>query len=166
MTSVAIAGCAGYVGQELLDRILAHPDLEPVALGSDSLAGRGAAALDPRLEDVDLPDFVAVAEALACGADLLFLCLPHERAAALTPPAVGVVVDLSGAHRLQEGGRYAGWYGWEHPAPAALRDWCYALPELFPPSGRLIANPGCYATAALLALAPLRGAIDPEVLTA
>jgi len=160
-TTVAIAGCAGYSGQETLDRVLSHPELEPVALGSDSLAGQPAERLDPRLTDAGLPDFVPVDDAIASEADLLFLCLSHERAAAVEPPPDTVVVDLSGAHRLRDEALYDHWYGFHHPQPAGLADWSYALPELFPPTGRLIANPGCYATAALLALAPLKDAIDP-----
>lgn len=160
MPTAAIVGCAGYTGQETLDRLLAHPQLEPVALGSDSLAGEPAAALDLRLNG-DLPPFVPNAEALASGADVVFLCLGHEEAAALEPPGGGIVVDLTGAHRLRDASLYAEWYGFEHPRPWTLADWSYAVPELRPPEGRLVANPGCYATAALLALTPLVGAIDP-----
>jgi N-acetyl-gamma-glutamyl-phosphate reductase len=158
VATVAILGASGYAGQEALDRALAHPELEVVALGSDSLAGETAAALDLRLNG-SLPRFVPNAEAAGAGADLLLLCLGHDRAAAFAPPAGAVVVDLSGAHRLQDTSLYAQWYGWEQPVANA--GWSYAIPELFPPAGRLIANPGCYATAALLALAPLRAAIDP-----
>ena len=64
VTSVAIIGCAGYTGQETLDRVLAHPALEPIALGSNSFAGRPASALDPRLNGA-LPAFVPNAEAAA-----------------------------------------------------------------------------------------------------
>jgi N-acetyl-gamma-glutamyl-phosphate reductase len=160
MHSAAILGAAGYSGQETLDRVLAHPDLELVALGSDSLVGQPASALDVRLNG-NLPAFVANEEALAAGADIVFLCVGHEAAAAIDPPAGTVVVDLSGAHRLPAE-LYPEWYGWEHPRPDALGDWCYALPEVRPPAGLLVANPGCYATAALLALAPLAGAIDPH----
>jgi N-acetyl-gamma-glutamyl-phosphate reductase len=161
MPTVSIAGASGYSGQETLDRVLAHPELEVVALGSDSLAGRPAATLDPRLaRNGALPAFVPNAEALAAGADAAFLCLDHERAAASEPPAEGVVVDLSGAHRL-DAAAYPEWYGFEHPRPAQLAAWSYGLPELAPPAGRLIANPGCYATAALLALGPLADAVDP-----
>src|SRR5215207_667326 len=105
MTSVAILGCAGYAGQETLDRVLAHPELEAVALGSDSLAGRPASTLDPRLNG-DLPPFVTNDEAAAAGADVLFVCLAHEDAAALDPPQAEVVVDLSGAHRLRDAALY------------------------------------------------------------
>jgi N-acetyl-gamma-glutamyl-phosphate reductase len=158
-TSVAILGASGYSGQETLDRVLAHPDLELVALGSDSLAGSPASALDPRLNG-HLPAFAANDEAAAAGAELVFCCLEHERAAALEPPDGSVVVDLSGAHRLPAA-LYPEWYGFEHPAAESLDRWSYAVPELSPPAGPLIANPGCYATAVLLALAPLRDVIEP-----
>ena len=154
MLTAAIIGASGYSGQELLDRLLAHPDLEVAALGSDSLAGKPAAALDVRLNG-SLPAFVPNAEALAFGADVVFLCLPNERAAQVEPPADAVVVDLSGAHRLRDEAAALHHYG---VAPGA---WSYGLPELRPASGRLIANPGCYATAALLAVAPLADAVEP-----
>ena len=160
--TTAIIGCAGYSGQETLDRVLSHPGLEPIALGSDSLAGRPASALDPRLAAAGLAPFVSNEEALASGAELIFLCLGHEQAAQIEPPDDAVIIDLSGAHRLNDPSLYTDWYGWAHPLPEALTGWAYALPELFPPQGRLLANPGCYATAALLALAPIAEAIDPR----
>ena len=154
MQSVAILGASGYSGQETLDRVLHHPGLTVAALGSDSLAGEPAAALDVRLNG-SLPRFVPNDEALAAGADVVFLCLDNARAAAIEPPAGAVVVDLSGAHRLRDPESARAWYS---VAPGA---WSYGLPELYPPSGPLVANPGCYATAALLALGPLAGAVDP-----
>src|SRR5512133_636720 len=156
MPSVAILGCAGYTGQETLDRLLAHPELEPLALGSDTLAGRPAGALDPRLNG-DLPRFVTNEQALAAGADVVFCCLGHEGAAALDPPDAELVVDLSGAHRLADAAAYERWYGFVHPHPGA---WSYGIPELFGPEPPLVANPGCYATAALLALVPIADAIE------
>ena len=159
MRTAAILGCAGYAGQETLDRLLAHPDLEVLALGSNSLAGSPAGALDPRLNG-SLPAFVPNSEAAASGADVLFLCLDNDAAAAFEPPADGVVVDLSGAHRLADPIEADAWYG---RAPGA---WSYGLPELFAAEGRLIANPGCYATAALLALGPLAGSITSAVVDA
>src|SRR5438034_6317998 len=165
MPSAAIIGSSGYSGQETLDRVLRHPQLEVAALGSDSLAGEPPAALDVRLNG-SLPPFVSNEKALAAGADVVFLCLDPARAAALDPPADAVVVDLSGAHRLRDAALYPGWYGFEHPRPNGLDAWSYALPELYPPQGRLIANPGCYATAALLALGPLAGSIDGATIDA
>jgi N-acetyl-gamma-glutamyl-phosphate reductase len=159
MISAAILGCAGYAGQETLDRVLAHPEFEPIALGSDPLAGKPPAALDPRL-DGPLPAFTTNAEAAASGADVLFLCLDGAEAAAFAPPPGAVVVDLSGAHRLADPELALAWYG---TAPGA---WSYGLPELYPPTGALVANPGCYATAALLALGPLAGEIENVVVDA
>jgi N-acetyl-gamma-glutamyl-phosphate reductase len=160
MATAAILGSAGYTGQETLDRVLAHPGLELVALGSDTLAGSPAATLDPRLNG-SLPAFTTNVGAAASGADVLFLCLDADAAAAFEPPADDtVVVDLSGAHRLVDDELARTWYG---TAPGA---WSYGLPELFPPTGRLIANPGCYATAALLALAPLADVIASAVVDA
>jgi N-acetyl-gamma-glutamyl-phosphate reductase len=161
MATATILGCSGYTGQETLDRVLAHPGLEVDALGSDSLAGELASALDIRLNG-SLPAFVSNADALASGADVLFVCLGHEEAAALEPPTDAVVVDLSGAHRLRDSALYDRWYGFTHPRAEALANWSYALPELYPPTGMLIASPGCYATAVLLALAPLADSLDPE----
>jgi N-acetyl-gamma-glutamyl-phosphate reductase, common form len=158
VATAAIIGCAGYTGQETLDRVLSHPGLEPIALGSESHAGRPASTLDPRLTDSGLPPFVSNAEALTSGAEVVFLCLGHEEAAALEVPDADVVVDLSGAHRLKDASLYSQWYGFDHPRPDA---WSYAIPELYPPEGGRIANPGCYATAALLALAPLADVVDP-----
>ena len=160
--TVAILGTAGYTGQETLDRVLHHPELELVALGSDSQAGQPATALDPRLfRNGSLPALTTNAEAHESGADLFFWCLSNERAAELDPPADAVVVDLSGAHRIADTSLYPEWYGFEHPKPERQSEWSYGLPELQPATGRLIANPGCYVTAAVLALGPLKDVIDP-----
>jgi N-acetyl-gamma-glutamyl-phosphate reductase len=156
MIGAAILGSAGYTGQETLDRLLAHPELEPVALGSDSLAGKPAGALDPRLNG-SLPSFVPNAEAAASGAEVIFLCLGNEEAAAFEPPADAIVVDLGGVHRLADPELAQLWYGL---APGA---WSYGLPEVHPAEGRLIANPGCYATATLLALWPLREVVQGAI---
>ena len=155
---VSIVGAAGYTGQETLDRVLSHPELELYAVGSDSLAGSNATALDPRLNrngGKRVPRLITNEAALACEADVTFLCLSHEEAAAIDPPSRGVVVDLSGAHRLTEPALYEEWYGFTHPRPEGLAAWSYGLPELSPPEGTAIANPGCYATAVLLALGPV-----------
>jgi N-acetyl-gamma-glutamyl-phosphate reductase len=163
MATVAIVGASGYTGQETLDRVLTHPALELYALGSDSLAGQPAGTLDPRLGRNGwsrIPRFITNEAALASGADVTLVCLSHEKAASLEPPSRGVVVDLSGAHRFRDPSVFARWYGFNHPEPDGLDAWSYGLPELAAPSGRFVANPGCYATAALLALAPLVGEIE------
>ena len=156
MPTAAILGTAGYTGQETLDRLLGHPSIEVLALGSDSHAGQAAQSLDPRLNG-SVPAFVSNEEAARSGADVLFLCLGNDDAATFAPPDDGVVVDLSGAHRLRDAALAERWYG---IAPGA---WSYGLPEVSPPEGRLIANPGCYATAALLALSPLHDVLEGTV---
>ena len=130
MASAAIIGTAGYAGQETLDRLLSHPSLEAVALGSDSLAGQPATALDPRL-DGDLPAFVPNSEAAASGADVLFLCLDHERAAAFAPPR------RHGRGRPLRCASPAG-PALARAGTAARRRarWNYGLPELFDAHGR------------------------------
>jgi N-acetyl-gamma-glutamyl-phosphate reductase len=156
MATAAILGSAGYTGQETLDRVLAHPGLELIALGSETLAGRPAHALHPGLNG-NLPMFTPNHEAAGSGADVIFLCLGNAEAAAFEPPDGAVVVDLTGVHRLTDPAAAEHWYGL---VPGA---WSYGLPEVHPAEGRLIANPGCYATATLLALAPLRGVIEGDV---
>jgi N-acetyl-gamma-glutamyl-phosphate reductase len=156
MATAAILGSAGYTGQETLDRLLAHPELELVALGSETLAGRPAHALHPGLNG-NLPMFTPNREAATSGADVIFLCLGNAEAAAFEPPDGAVVVDLTGVHRLTDPAAAEHWYGLV-PGP-----WSYGLPEVHPAEGRLIANPGCYATATLLALAPLRAVVEGDV---
>ena len=133
MISTAILGCNGYAGQETLDRVLAHPELEVVALGSDSLAGQGASALDLRLNG-SLPPFVTNGEALASGAELVFLCLDHAEASAVEPPADTIVVDLSGAHRLLDAASAEDWYG---VAPGACKTHFAISEERLPSSTRV-----------------------------
>ncbi|HEX4518764.1 MAG TPA: N-acetyl-gamma-glutamyl-phosphate reductase [Gaiellaceae bacterium] len=157
MATVAILGTAGYTGQETLDRVLLHPELELVALGSDTLAGRPAHALDPRLNG-NVPMFSKNVEAAGSGADLIFLCLGNDESAAFVPPADAIVVDLTGVHRLTDQASADRWYGL---TPGA---WSYGLPEVHPATGPLIANPGCYATASLLALAPVREVLSGDVI--
>ena len=117
MPTLAILGASGYAGQETLDRALRHPELEVVALGSDSLAGPSASALDVRLNG-SLPAFVRNDEALAAGADLI-LALPRQRA--------GGRVRAPGRRRRRrplrrapprDAALYPQWYGFEHPRPA------------------------------------------------
>jgi len=167
---VGIAGASGYTGAELLRLCAGHPDLEVVLAGADSQAGRLVGALYPSLA-VAYPGLelsVVGVEDLA-GLDLVFLALPHGTSQALVPDLVGrvgVLVDLSADFRLRDPGAYPQWYGHEHAAPGLLADFAYGLPELFRAElqgARLVAAPGCYPTAAALALAPLvrAGAIDP-----
>jgi N-acetyl-gamma-glutamyl-phosphate reductase len=160
--NVGVLGASGYAGAELLRLLARHPDLDVAWAAGDSSAGQPLAARYPGLRTAygDLA-FCSVEEGLEKGADLLFCALPHGQAAELAPRALaaaGVVVDLSADFRLRDPAAYPIWYGSEHPVPDQLGAWPYGLPELHRDQLRgatRVAVPGCYPTAALLALAPL-----------
>lgn len=171
MLRVGVLGASGYVGTELLRLLAGHPDMEVVYAAGDSQAGSLASAVAPSLAAA-YPDLVIeeldVARALAC--DVVFLALPHEASMAIVPDLVDrvrLVVDLSAAYRLADADAYPAWYGFAHTSPALLPRAAYGLPELGRDrlrGARLVATPGCYVTAASLALRPLveAGAIDPR----
>lgn len=167
---VGILGASGFTGAELLRLCARHPALEVVHATGDSQAGTPVAELYPSLA-VAYGDLV-FAEAdldLASELDLVFLGLPHEASMAMAERLVGrarCVVDLSAAYRLKDASSYPRWYGFVHDQPALLAEAVYGLPELHRaelPGARLVATPGCYVTAASLALAPLvrGGVIEP-----
>ena len=164
MVRVGVIGASGYTGVELLRLIAGHSDFELALATADTKAGSMATAVAPSLSlaypdleleplDLDRVDSAAL--------DVAFLCLPHRAALDLVPrlaDVVGCVVDLSAAFRLHDAAAYPRWYGFEHDQPELLRRAVYGLPERTRaelPGARLIATPGCYVTAATLALAPL-----------
>lgn len=152
----AIAGANGYAGMTLVNLLERHPGVELAQLTSRSHAGQPYSAVFPLLGregtflDAPRPDEVEV----------VFGCLPHGVAASRVPEwlAAGVrVIDLSADFRLRDPSAYPRWYHQEHPAPQLLADAVLGLPELHAPEiadARLIAVPGCYSTASILALAP------------
>jgi N-acetyl-gamma-glutamyl-phosphate reductase len=161
---VGVIGASGYTGIELLRLLAAHPAADVVVATADSHAGERAAEFHPALA-VAYPDLVfaglADIDAAALQLDLVFLGLPHQASMALAPElvgAVGCVVDLSAAFRLKDASAYPRWYGFAHDQPGLLAEAVYGLPERTRAQlarARLIATPGCYVTAATLALAPL-----------
>jgi len=153
-------------------RLLAgHPALEVAYLGADSNAGNLVADVAPGLSAAyrDLR-FGAIGAAEVDGLDLAFCALPHGVSSHLMGELldrVGHVVDLGADFRLRHAAAYPTWYGHEHPHPELLSQAAYGLPELFRGplhSARLVAAPGCYVTAASLALAPFvrAGAVEPR----
>jgi N-acetyl-gamma-glutamyl-phosphate reductase len=170
MPSVGIIGASGYTGAELLRLCAAHPVLEVVRVTGDTQAGTDVAALYPSLA-VAYPGltFETYDARRFDGLDAVFLGLPHEAAldvASELVGRVGVVVDLSAAFRLKDPSLYPRWYGFEHSQHELLAEAVYGLPERWRAElkgARLIATPGCYVTAATLALAPL---LDVGVLAA
>jgi N-acetyl-gamma-glutamyl-phosphate reductase len=162
MLQVGVIGASGFTGAELLRIAAQHPDYEIAYATGDSRAGARAADLYPGLAAA-YPDLVYEPFDLqrARGLDLVFLGLPHQASLAMAPDLVGrvgCVIDLSAAYRLKDAAAYPAYYGFEHDQPALLADAVYGLPELHRTSlvgSRLIATPGCYVTAATLALRPL-----------
>ncbi len=147
---------------ELLRLCSAHPDLEVVYATGDSQAGTLASQLYPALAAA-YPNLVfsEYSPAAVDGLDVVFLGLPHEASMEIVPQisnSVGVIVDLSAAFRLKDASLYPKWYGFDHDQPELLKKAVYGLPELFRKElvgAKLIATPGCYVTAASLALTPL-----------
>ena len=162
MFSVGILGASGYVGVELLRICASHPEFKVVYATGDTQAGSLASTLYPSLITA-YPNLVfeeySLEKALKC--DVVFLALPHEASLQIVPQLtnkVRLVVDCSAAFRLKDASLYPTWYGFEHTQPAELKSAVYGLPELYRSQLRdaiLIATPGCYVTAASLALAPL-----------
>src|SRR5438309_11284005 len=158
LTRVAVAGATGYTGQELLRLLSRHPTVRLTAAMSSGTTAASARRL-PALTRLWSGSVTPLSpETLRNDADLVFLALPDTAAAELAPALVdaGVrVVDLSGAFRLREAGARARWYPETRRVPNGV---AYGLTELernAVAGAQLVANPGCYPTAALLALAPL-----------
>ena len=162
MHRVGIVGASGYAGAELLRLCLAHPGLEVAWATADTSTGARVSSLYPNLTAAagDLT-FVSYEPSLADDVDVVLLALPHGASAALMgdlTKRVEVVLDLAADFRLKDPAAYERWYGERHPAPHLLDDFAYGLPELFRSElvgATAVAVPGCYPTAAALALAPL-----------
>jgi N-acetyl-gamma-glutamyl-phosphate reductase len=163
---VAVAGASGYAGGELLRLISGHPDLEigPVTAGAS--AGRPVTDAHPHLRALAGRTFDQTGPRLLATADLVFLALPNEEsaAAAAALPDHIAIVDLSASFRLADPHAWAAYYRTGHAGR-----WTYGLPELPGARARIsaarrVASPGCYATTAIVALAPLlaAGLIEPQ----
>ncbi|HEY1696371.1 MAG TPA: N-acetyl-gamma-glutamyl-phosphate reductase [Polyangiaceae bacterium] len=157
---VAVVGASGTSGAVAARLVASHPRAVLALATSDKLAGEPVAARLGIAANLDLC-FVPNGAALeaAAGCDVVLLATAADVSMRLAPAFLArgaQVVDLSGAFRL-EASAYPRWYGFEHAAPELLARAHYGLPELAgpAPAGAFVANPGCYPTAALLALAPL-----------
>jgi [amino group carrier protein]-6-phospho-L-2-aminoadipate/5-phospho-L-glutamate reductase len=165
---VAIVGGSGYVGGELLRLLVRHPDVEVTQVTSDSLAGRPVSRAHPNLRKATSLTFTRHDELRPAGAT--FVATPHGESMARMPDLLGTnefVVDLAADFRIKEPSRYAEYYPGAHAHPELLAMSVYGLPELHRTelkNARLIAVPGCIATASILALKPLvdRGWVDPH----
>ncbi|MBI5150411.1 MAG: N-acetyl-gamma-glutamyl-phosphate reductase [Candidatus Omnitrophica bacterium] len=159
--NVGIVGISGYSGGVALELLLNHPKARVSYVSANNTQGK-VAEIWPKLagrtplvcEKFDIERAVALC-------DVFFLAVPHTVSMEITPKILAAgkrVIDLSGDYRLKKISAYAQWYGAEHKDEKNLAKAVYGLPELYRADirkARLIANPGCYPTAALLALAPL-----------
>jgi N-acetyl-gamma-glutamyl-phosphate reductase len=162
MIRVAILGATGYTALELIKLLLRHPEVEITTVTSRSEGSPHIASVHPQLGrrlDLQLEDLTPTA--VASRADCVFSCLPHGVTAAVMPEllATGVrVVDFSADYRLNDAETFVHWYGEKHHDPDRLGKIVYGLPEFFREqirTAQLVANPGCYPTSCILALAPL-----------
>jgi len=158
---VAILGATGYGGVELLRFLAIHPAARVVAVSSESSASEPLAKSYPHLAGLELTLLPAAEARFAGDPQVVFCALPNGQAMRLAPELLkrGIaVIDLSADYRLKDSATYRQYYGMEHASPELLARAAYGIPELYREeigATRLIANPGCYPTSALLALAPL-----------
>ncbi len=166
-TKAGIINVTGYAGIELARLLHQHPEVELTSVTGRSAAGQELGAVFPHLADIGL-----TIEPELGDAEVAFSAMPHKESAEVVIPLVkrGVkVVDISADFRLKDAAEYPSWYGFTHPAPELLEQAVFGLPELHKAeiaAAQLIANPGCYPTSAILALAPAvkAGLIEPEII--
>ncbi|MGB9661836.1 MAG: N-acetyl-gamma-glutamyl-phosphate reductase [Moorellaceae bacterium] len=173
MIKTGIIGATGYTGAELVRLLVRHPHIRLVALTSQSFAGQAMAGVYPSLQGFT----EAICEDLTPGevlsrVEVVFLALPHGHAVPVAEEAEkrGIrVIDLGADLRFREAEVYEQWYGIKHTNPELAARAVYGLPEIYRAeiaSARVVANPGCYPTSVILALAPLLkgGYIDPRTI--
>lgn len=166
MIDVAVVGATGYAGCELVRLLAGHPDVRIASLHARDRHDTPLADEFPHLAPLRL----TVSEGEPIDAQVVFLALPSGKSALLAKRLVAggaTVIDIGSDLRLHAPEAYPTWYGFEHPAPEALGSAVYGLTELVREQLRgatLIANPGCYPTAALLALAPFARQLTGDVI--
>ena len=162
-----IINVTGYIGAELARLLCQHPQVELVTVTGRSAAGQKLGDVSPNFAGTN---HIIKAE-LDSEIDIAFSAMPHKSSVGVVPSLLkqGIkVVDASADFRLNNAGEYSKWYGFTHPSPDLLREAVFGLPELHQSeiaSVSLVANPGCYSTGAILALAPLvkEGLIYPDI---
>lgn len=160
MITVVIVGASGYAGAELVRILSAREDVTLQHVIAASSAGKRVDALYPSLAGIVDLTYQSFQPELLRSADVVFCALPSGESMQVVPQILREsdrVIDLSGDFRLPTAALYEEYYHHEHVAPALLASAVYGLPELFPDEiahARLVANPGCYPTSVLLALAP------------
>jgi N-acetyl-gamma-glutamyl-phosphate reductase len=163
-TTVGVINVTGYAGGELARILARHPAVDLVEVTGRSAAGEPLSRSFAHLADLGMTVGDQINKAEVC-----FSALPHHASAEAIPGLLGQgrrVIDISADFRLHDEDAYARWYG-EHPAANHLDEAVYGLPELHRADvkgARLVANPGCYPTASILALAPVATCIEADVI--
>jgi len=168
-TNVAIVGVTGYAGGELARLLLRHPGVRVVAAVARSHQGEPLRSVQPHLHDA--PESLVIGTGVG-DAEVVFTALPAGETAKLAPAWLGDgrrIIDIGSDFRLKDPAAYPKWYGYVHPAPDLLAASVYGLTEYARarlPDAKIVANPGCYPTAALLALGPAatHELIEPDVI--
>ncbi|WP_291861303.1 N-acetyl-gamma-glutamyl-phosphate reductase [Bradyrhizobium sp.] len=160
---IGILGASGYTGADAVRLLARHPNVEITALTANTHAGKAMDEVFPHFFMLDLPKLVAWEKVDWTGLDAVLCGLPHGTtqeiiAAVLAANPAIKILDMSADFRLRDMNTYAQWYGHEHRAPKLQGEAVYGLTEFYREkisAARLVACPGCYPTAALLALVPL-----------
>ncbi len=167
-----IVGATGYAGQSLVDILLHHPQVRISGLYSTTDEPRPFAQVCPRFAGlVPLSVKKFTVKDLIASADVAFLALPHTASMTVVPALLKAgkrVIDLSADYRLKDSTTYARAYGLEHKDKQNIARSVYGLPELYRQKigkARLVANPGCYPTGAILGLAPLAAIHGKDILS-
>ncbi|MCL5291259.1 MAG: N-acetyl-gamma-glutamyl-phosphate reductase [Actinobacteria bacterium] len=161
MIKAGIVGASGFAGAELMRIITGHPEVEIAFVTANQHKGTAVSDLYPNLTGVVEKNFTIYDPSLLKSAEVVFVGLPHGASMQVVPEiaAKGVkVIDLSGDFRFSDAAVYESWYGVEHAARGMLGRAAYGLSEIYADGikkAAFVSNPGCYATGALLALAPL-----------
>ena len=161
MIKIGIAGASGYTGLELIRLLTGHPDVELAFLTSETFQGQNIADVFPSLNRVIDLTLRPLDDRITKDCSVLFLALPHLAVMDKLPVYLQSnckIIDLSADFRLKDPKAYSDWYSVTHTHPELLEQAVYGLPELYREAiqtARFIANPGCYPTSVILALAPL-----------
>ena len=157
----AIAGASGYTGSELARLLIRHPEVDITMITSETHKSKPFSSLHPQFNGLlDIP-LVSAGEVAESDVDVIFLALPHGVSMEFAEKWSGhhaPMIDFSGDFRLSTPEVYSHWYKKEHTYPTGLQSAVYGMPEIHADeirNARLVANPGCYPTASILALAPL-----------
>jgi N-acetyl-gamma-glutamyl-phosphate reductase len=168
---VGVVGATGYTGAELLRLLVAHPGFTLEMVTSETYSGMDIATVFPSLRGLISLRCVKLNSAdVSAACDKVFVALPHTKAAEVVSALAEEgkrVVDFSADFRLKDPSVYKQWYSVEHPSPELLSSAVYGLPELYRQeikAASIVANPGCYPTSAILALAPVisKGLVETE----